>query len=165
MKAEELTARDIMTKKVITVSKDATIGELSRLLLKNKISGVPVVDNEGRLLGMATDADIITEESASNFPYYFDPLVIGYGFIENIEKYQRDMKEYLNIKVEEIMTRRIKFIKKDSSVSEIARLMVRNKINRIPVVDENNKLIGIVTRADILKSMVDEADKESSNKQ
>jgi len=155
----ERTAKDIMTTKVITISKDATIGELSRMLLKNRISGVPVVDGEGKLIGMVTDADIITEDMEPMFPIYFDPLIISYAFIENFEKYQKDAKEYLETKVEEIMARRVKSVKKETPVSDIARIMVKDRINRIPVVDENNKVIGIIARADILKSMVVDAEK------
>jgi len=155
----ERTAKDIMTTKVITISKDATIGELSRMLLKNRISGVPVVDGEGKLIGMVTDADIITEDMEPMFPIYFDPLIISYAFIENFEKYQKDAKEYLETKVEEIMARRVKSVKKETPVNEIARIMVKDRINRIPVVDENNKVIGIIARADILKSMVVDAEK------
>jgi CBS domain-containing protein len=156
----ERTAKDIMTTKVITISKDSTIGELSRMLLKNRISGVPVVDNENKLIGMVTDADIITEDMEPMFPIYFDPLIISYAFIENFEKYQKDAKEYLETKVEEIMARRVKSVKKDTPTSDIARIMVKDKINRIPVVDDNNKVIGIIARADILKSMVVDAEKE-----
>jgi len=157
----ENTAKDIMTTKVITISKDTTIGELSRILLKNKISGLPVVDDEGKLIGMVTDADIITEDMEPMFPIYFDPLIISYAFIENFEKYQKDAKEYLETKVEEIMAKRVKSVKKETPVSEIARIMVKDKINRIPVIDEKNKVIGIVARADILKSMVGDAEKEN----
>ncbi|MBM3712459.1 MAG: CBS domain-containing protein [Actinobacteria bacterium] len=156
--------KDVMTEKVITVSKNTTVGELSRILLKNKISGLPVVDDAGKLIGMVTDADIITEDMEPIFPIYFDPLIISYAFIENFEKYKKDIKEYLKTPVGEIMSRRVKSVKKDTPVSEAAKIMVRDKINRIPVVDENNKVIGIVARADILKSMVTEAEKASDNK-
>lgn len=157
---EEKTAQDIMTKDVITISKDSTLADLSKLLLKNKISGVPVIDEEGRLVGMATDADIIREDMEPIFPFYFDPLVINYGYIENIEKYQKDMKEHLETRIEEVMARRVKTVHKDTPISDVARIIVRNKINRVPVVDENNKLLGIIARSDIIESMVDEADRK-----
>ncbi len=151
--------KDIMTKDVIAVRKNFTIGQLSKILLKNKISGVPVVDEEGRLIGMVTDVDIITEDMKPVFPIYFDPLIISYAFIENFEKYKKDITEYLETPVEEIMKRRVKYVRENTPVSEAARIMVREKINRIPVVDENNKVIGIVARADIIKSIVREAEK------
>jgi CBS domain-containing protein len=157
---EELTAQDIMTKNVITITGESTIGELSKLLLENKISGVPVVDADGKLAGMITDADIITEDTAPIFPYYVDPLVMSYGFVENIEQYQKNMKEYLETKVKDVMTHKVRNVRKDALVSEVAKIMVRNRVNRVPVVDEDNKLAGIIARSDIIKSMVNEADKE-----
>ncbi|MBM3699488.1 MAG: CBS domain-containing protein [Actinobacteria bacterium] len=157
---EDKLVKDVMTKKVITARKDTSVGELSKILLKNNITGVPVVDEEGVLQGMVTDADIITEDIEPIFPLFFDPLIVSYAFMENFEKYKKDIKEYLNIKVEEIMTRRVKTVKKDTTVSDTVKILVKDRINRIPVVDENNKVIGIVARADILKSMLSDAGKE-----
>ena len=149
-------AKDIMTKKVITASRETTIGELSRILIQNNISGVPVVDKDGILVGMATDADIITEDLEPIFPIYFDPLIISYAFMDNFEKFEKSMKEYLATPVAEIMVKRVKTVRQDTPVSEVARIMVKDRINRIPVVDESNKVTGIISRADILKSMIGE---------
>ena len=80
---------------------------------------------------------------------------------DDMESMLKDAKEYLETKVEEIMAKRVKSVKKETPVSEIARIMVKDKINRIPVIDEKNKVIGIVARADIIKSMVGDAEKES----
>ena len=157
---EELTAQDIMTKDVVTITKDSTIGDLSKLLISNKISGVPVVDEKGKLVGMVTDGDIITEDISPIFPYYIDPFMMSYGFIENIEQYQKDMKGYLETSVEEIMTRKVRSVKMDTPVSEVAKIMVRNKINRVPVVDNDNKLVGIIARDNVIESMVKDADKQ-----
>lgn len=157
---DEKLVKDVMTKEVITASKNTSVGELSRILLKNNITGVPVVDEDGVLQGMVTDADIITEDIEPIFPLFFDPLIVSYAFMENFEKYKKDIKDYLNIKVEEIMTRRVKTVKKDTTVSDTVKILVKDRINRIPVIDENNKVIGIVARADILKSMLSDAKKE-----
>jgi len=152
-------ARDIMTKKVITAARDTSIGELSRTLIQNNISGVPVVDSGGILIGMVTDGDIITEDLEPIFPIYFDPLIISYAYMDNFEKFEKSMKEYLATPVEEIMVKRVKTVKQDTPVSEIARIMVKDRINRIPIVDESNKVTGIISRADILKSMIGETEK------
>jgi CBS domain-containing protein len=151
-------ARDIMTKKVITAARDTSIGELSRTLIQNNISGVPVVDSGGILIGMVTDGDIITEDLEPIFPIYFDPLIISYAYMDNFEKFEKSMKEYLATPIEEIMVKRVKTVKQDTPVSEIARIMVKDRINRIPVVDDSNKVIGIIARADILKSMIGEVE-------
>ena len=154
---EEKLVKDVMTKNVITVNKDTTVEELSELLLKNNITGAPVVDKDGKLIGMVTDADIITEDIEPIFPLYFDPLIVSFAFMENFEKYKKDIKDYLEIKVEDIMTRRVKTVKENTSVSDAVKILVKDRINRIPVVDDENKVIGIVARADILKSMLDGA--------
>lgn len=134
-------AKDIMTKKVITASRETTIGELSRILIQKNISGVPVVDMNGVLVGMVTDADIITEELEPIFPIYFDPLIISYAFMDNFEKFEKNMKEYLVTPVADIMVKRVKTVKQDTPVSEVARIRVKDRINRIPIVDESNKVI------------------------
>jgi CBS domain-containing protein len=152
-------AKDIMTKKVITATRETTIGELSKILIQNNISGAPVVDKEGTLIGMATDADIITEDLEPIFPIYFDPLIISYAYMDNFEKFEKSMKEYLATPVADIMIKRVKTVRQDTPVSEVARIMVKDRINRIPVVDESNKVLGIISRADILKSMLGELEK------
>ena len=151
--AEKL-VKDLMETNVISVTEDTTIGELSRLLLKYNITGVPVVDKNNKLIGMVTDADIITENLSPIFPIYFDPLIMSYAYIDNFEQRQKDIKAYLSTRVEEIMTRRVKAVKEDTPVSDAVKIMVKDRVNRIPVVDENNKVVGILARADILKSML-----------
>jgi CBS domain-containing protein len=153
----EKAVQELMTKDVITVSRDTTIGELSGILIKNNITGAPVVDENGKLVGMVTDADIITENLDPIFPIYFDPLIMSYAYIDNFEKHQRDIKDYLSTRIEEIMTRRVKTIKKDTPVRDAVRVMVKDRVNRIPVVDDANKVIGILARADVLKSMLSDS--------
>ncbi len=148
-----LLAKNIMTSCVVTISSDATIGELSKILLENKISGVPVVDKEGKLIGIVSEADIIRENIKVRFPFYFDPLMFS-GFVGDFENYSEDIKEYLNTRVEEIMNHHVKTVKPATPVSETVDIMLSNRINRIPVVDENKKVVGIITRADVIKSMI-----------
>ena len=71
---DELKVREIMTTNVITVKPDTTVGELADILTKNKISGVPVVDGQGRVLGMVSEADIILQDADLHFPYYIQFL-------------------------------------------------------------------------------------------
>jgi len=150
----DLFAINIMTSIVITIASDVSIGELSKILLENKISGVPVVDKEGKLIGIVSEADIIRENIKVRFPFYFDPLMIS-GFAGDFEKYSDDIKEYLSTSVETIMNHHVKTVKTSTPVSEIADIMISSAINRIPVVDENKKVVGIITRADIIRSMIE----------
>ena len=153
--AEEQTVKDIMIKEVIAIQNDASVEELSSLLIENKISGVPVVDKSGKLVGIATEGDLIIRDSDLHFPRYFK-LLDGIIYLESLNKFKKNLKKYLGTKVGDVMTTDIKTVKEDTPVSEAANLMIRYNINRLPVMDEDDNMVGIVTRADIVKSMIKE---------
>jgi len=149
----DLTAKEIMNKKVITIKKDASINELSELLVNNKISGVPVLDENGSLAGIVSEGDIIVQNSDLHFPRYFK-LLDSIIYLESLNKFKRSLQKHLATKVEEIMTVKVKTAGEDTPINEIADIMLDSRVNRLPVMDKNNKLVGIITRADIVKSMV-----------
>jgi len=151
----ELLAKDIMTKKVITISKDATLAELAKLLIKNKISGVPIVDKREELVGIVTEADIIVKES--NLPF---PLSFSFAFLESYESYTKSTKEYLETRVEEVMSTNVKTAREDMPIGKVVNIMVNNNINRLPVLNNDGKLTGIITRADIIKSIIKKSEKK-----
>lgn len=154
----ELTARDIMTENVITIKKDSSIEDLSEVLLKNKISGVPVVDSDGKIAGIVTEADIIVQDTDLHFPKYFK-LLGGIIYLDSLNKFKDSLKKHLATKVEDIMVKKVRMISRDTTISDIAELMLRQKINRLPVVDEDSNILGIVTRADIVRSMIPKENK------
>ena len=149
----ELLARDVMVKKVITINKNASVAELSELLIKNKISGVPVVDDSGKLVGIATEGDLIVRDADLHFPRYFK-LLDSIIYLESLNKFKRNLRKYLGTKVEDVMTSKVKIVKEDTPVNVVANIMIRNNVNRVPVLDNDGDLAGIITRADIVKSMV-----------
>lgn len=149
----ELLARDVMVKKVITINKNASVAELSELLIKNKISGVPVIDDSGKLVGIATEGDLIVRDADLHFPRYFK-LLDSIIYLESLNKFKRNLRKYLGTKVEDVMTSKVKIVKEDTPVNVVANIMVRNNVNRVPVLDNDGNLVGIITRADIVKSMV-----------
>ena len=150
---EERLVKDIMVKEVITIQKDASVEELSELLIKNKISGVPVVDSNGKLVGIATEGDLIIKDSDLHFPRYFK-LLDSIIYLESLNKFKKNLKKFLGTKVEDVMTAEIRTIKEETPVGEAANMMIKYNINRVPVLDSKNELVGIVTRADIVKSMI-----------
>jgi CBS domain-containing protein len=149
----DLLAKDIMTKKVITVNQDTSIEELSELLLGNNISGVPVVDNDGKVVGIVTEGDIIIKDTNLHFPRYFK-LLDSIIYLESLTEFKNSLKKHFATKVSEIMTTEIVSCTADTNIDDIASMMVENKINRVPVLTEDKKLEGIITRADIVKSMI-----------
>jgi len=149
----ELLAKDVMVKKVITINRNASVKELSELLIKNKISGVPVVDDNGSLVGIATEGDLIVQDADLHFPRYFK-LLDSIIYLESLNKFKRNLKKYLGTKVEDIMTGKVKTVNTDTPVNEVANIMIKNNVNRVPVLDSSGNLVGIITRADIVKSMI-----------
>ncbi len=152
MEGERL-VKDIMVKEVITIQKDASVEELSELLIKNKISGVPVIDSDGKLVGIATEGDLIIKDSDLHFPRYFK-LLDSIIYLESLNKFKKSLKKFLGTKVEDVMTAKIKTVKEDSTVGDAANMMIKYNINRVPVLDSKDELVGIVTRADIVGSMI-----------
>jgi len=151
----ELLAKDIMIKKVVTISKDATLAELAKLLIKNKISGVPVVDKKEELVGIVTEADLIIKES--NLPF---PLSFSFAFLKSYESYTKSTKEYLETRVEEVMSANVKTVREDMPTSKVVNIMINNNINRLPILNNDGKLTGIITRADIIKSIIKKSEKK-----
>ncbi|MDD5659180.1 MAG: CBS domain-containing protein [Actinomycetota bacterium] len=149
----DLLAKDIMTKKVVTINQGASIKQLSELLIDNNISGVPVVNDEGKMVGIATEGDVIVKNTDLHFPRYFK-LLDSIIYLESLTKFKNSLKKHLAIKVSEIMTTKVVSCFPETLVEDVVNLMVNNKVNRIPVISQGGEPIGIITRADIVKSMV-----------
>lgn len=151
--AEKL-AKDIMNTEVITIGKDASIDQLSQLLLEKRISGVPVME-EGKMIGIVTEGDIIMQDTDLHFPRYFR-LLDSIIYLESLSKFKQNLKKHLATRVEDIMRTKVIWVDENTKVSEIANIMTQKNINRVPVLDKEEKLVGIITRADIVKSMSEE---------
>ncbi|MEG6521634.1 CBS domain-containing protein [Desulfotomaculum sp. 1211_IL3151] len=143
-------AKDIMSTNVITVKGDTTIKEIAEKLIEEKISGVPVVDEEENLIGIVTEGDLLHKEANPRTPRYFGILgaVIYFG---GMEQYKEDFKKLAALKASEIMTTKVVTAAKETEVSDLANLMIKHNIKRIPIT-ENDKIIGMVSRADIIKT-------------
>ena len=148
-----LKAKDIMTKSIMSVSPSTTIEELARLLIEHSISGVPVVDDEGRIQGIITQNDLISKNSRLHIPTIvrlFDAYItLGTSKLEN------DIKKMTAATVGDICTKEVITIDEDASVEQIATVMTEKKIHLLPVVTEG-KLIGIIGKKDIIKAIAGE---------
>lgn len=151
-----LNARDIMTKDVITVKPGDTVEGLARLLIDNKISGTPVVDDNRKMIGIVTENDLIRKNKRLHIPTVirlFDAyMMVGSKSME---------KEIMNIAattVDEICTRKIVSIEEDTSLDEIATIMAEQHIHLLPVL-RAGEVVGIVGKADMVRTMTDEASK------
>jgi CBS domain-containing protein len=147
-----MNVKEIMTKAVISVTRDSTIDEIAQALIDNKVSGLPVLSDGGYLIGVVTEGDLLRREMSPRLPEFINILgaVIYY---HGVERYNEDFKKILAQTASDIMTEDLITVNEDTDISEVARLMLNNNIKQIPVVD-GSKLIGIVSRADIVKLLL-----------
>lgn len=137
---------EVMTREVVSVRPGATLKQAAQLLVENRISGLPVVDDENHVLGVFSEADVLPKETAGVFAQ--QPLAWLTGFDIEVDRSKLDAHV-----VGEAMTSPALTIEAEMPVSKAARLMSQKGINRLPVV-EKGKLVGIVTRADLVRAFV-----------
>ena len=147
-----LKARDIMTPEVITVSPQTTIGEVAKLLDRHRLSGLPVVDEAGRLVGVITQSDLVERARDLELPPGINLLEI-HVFLESPHHLLKRLEKMLGATVEQVMTPKPYTISPDTPVSEIAALMERKKVHTLPVL-EDGKLVGIVGKIDVIRALV-----------
>jgi CBS domain-containing protein len=141
-------ARDVMTKEVCTVGPDTQVGEIAKLLLARRISAVPVVDAKGMLCGIVSEGDLLrraetgTERRRS---WWLELLV------ENRELAHEYVKSH-GLTAKDVMTAPVVTVGEDTDLAEIASVLERNRIKRVPVT-QKGKLVGIVSRANLLQAL------------
>ncbi|HEY7298979.1 MAG TPA: CBS domain-containing protein [Xanthobacteraceae bacterium] len=141
-------AKDVMTSDVLSVASDAPISVAARLMLDNKISGLPVLDKSGKLVGIVTEGDFLrrAEIGTQRRRQRWIEFLIGPGRLAD---------EYVRASgrtVSDVMTRNVHAVKVDTSLEDIVRIMERHRVKRVPVCAEG-KVVGIVTRANLLHAL------------
>lgn len=140
---------DIMVKEVVTTGPDASVQELAALMLERRISGLPVVDGGGRLLGVVSEGDLIRRPEIDT-----DRVKLGWlRLLLSDEARARDFVKAHGRTAREVMTQPAISVAADAPLAEVVRLMVRHRIKRLPVLDRG-KLVGLLTRADLLRAVV-----------
>lgn len=147
----DLTAADIMQPNVITIKENASVEDLAKLLARKKIGGVPVVDDQNRIVGIVTESDLVAVDADIHFPHYIE-LLGNIIYLESVKKYEERLQKAAAVQVGEMMTRKVITVQKDAPLNEIATVMTDHRINRLPVV-EGDILVGIITRADVVRAM------------
>jgi CBS domain-containing protein len=141
----------IMTTNVFSLSPDMPVSKAVDLLIERKISGLPVVDESRRLVGMFTEKDILR----AILPSYVSQ--VGQFTYENSpHTIKNKVTRFSQFKVGEMMRREVVKIGSETPVSEAARVMLVQNVRRVPVVDANNHLVGIVARVDVLQALLKE---------
>lgn len=149
------TAKDIMTTEVIVAKQSDSIANVAKLLIKEKIGGLPVVNEEYKVVGIISETDILKKEKYIDAPRVINFLQ-GLIFLDDVKHIEEDMKKIASYKVEDLMSKDIIKVQEDDKFDDIANIMIKKSINRVPVVDVNNTLKGIICRYDIIRAMYNE---------
>lgn len=141
-------ASDIMATSVVTVTPDTSVQDVAEILLKNRISGVPVVDPEGRPIGIVSEGDLFrrAESGTGHERSWWLKLLMGRETLaaEFVKEHAR--------RVADVMTRELVTAAPDTPVAEIASLLERHRIKRVPIV-QGGRLVGLVSRANLLHAL------------
>ena len=146
---------EIMTREVIFVAPEDSVEKCAQLLQKHGISGLPVVNEEGNVVGMVTEGDLIKRASRIKAPNYLE-ILGGLIYLGSPKKFVDELQQAMALEAGRLMTRDVITISPEDSVEKAATLMVNQSINRLPVVDKNGKLVGIVSRRDIMNCLYDQ---------
>jgi CBS domain-containing protein len=149
------TVADLMTRDVLTVKPTTPLSEAIKLLVDRHISGLPVVDDGGKLVGVISESDLMWREKGLDLPphiLFLDSVI----YLENPLKHERDLHKVLGQTVGEVMTDRPISITIHSTLPMAARIMHDKKIHRLPVVDAEDRPIGILTQSDIVRAIAAE---------
>jgi|ERR1039457_3290383 CBS-domain-containing membrane protein len=147
-----LTAGEIMTKDLVTVKKETSIRELAEIFTQKKISCAPVLDDNGCLLGIVTETDLVEQDKSLHIPTVisiFDWVI----YLESTKKFEKELKKMTGQTVGEIFSPEVTTVGPSTPVDQIADIMSREKVHAIPVV-EGKRVVGIIARIDLIRTMI-----------
>jgi len=145
-------AKDIMTKDVLTVKPDMSVRDLADFLVKNTISGVPVVNDEGKIVGIVTENDLIRQ----NVPLHIPTVVTildSFFYLNSPKHFEEELNRMVAVTVKELCTEDVVTVEKDTPIKKIANIMESGKAGHLLPVVEGGKLVGIIGKADLVKAI------------
>lgn len=147
-----LKAKDIMSEELITVTPATPVIEAARILLDKRINGLPVLDEAGRLVGIICQSDLVAQQKRFPIPSVFN-LLDGLIPISSPKGLEKEMQKIAASRVAEAMSSNPETVNPESSLEEIATLMVSKGFHTLPVV-ERGKLVGIIGKEDVLRTLL-----------
>jgi predicted transcriptional regulator len=144
--------KDIMTTEVITVSTGDSVELCAKLMQENNISGLPVLDEGGKVSGIVTEGDLIRRASRVKAPGYLE-ILGGLIYLGSPKKFVEELQRAMSLEAGQLMSKNLVTVTPEDTVEKAATLMVEKKISRLPVLEESGKLVGIISRRDIMGSL------------
>ncbi|HTL84121.1 MAG TPA: CBS domain-containing protein [Acidimicrobiia bacterium] len=149
--AGDVLVRDVMSTTLFSLGPDTKVEEAADVLADHRVSAVPVVDADGTLVGMLRDDDLIASEARVHVPTVINFLGLGVPFPGEMKHLEAELKKIAGAAVKDVMDGSPPSARGDQTVEDIATLMHDHGINSVPVVDDANKVIGVVARGDIVR--------------
>ena len=148
------TIQSIMTRKVVSVKPDTPLQEAAELLARHGFDGMPVVDEENKLVGILTEYDLISKGSAVHLPT-FQKVIENLGiYHKDKSRFNKDFAELAALKVKDVMNNDPLTLVEDATYEEaVAAFREHHRVNPMPVIDQERKVVGVVSRFDILKPL------------
>ena len=137
-------AKDFMIKDVISLNENASIRTLLEVLMEHKIGGLPLVDQNNKLLGIVSDGDILR---------YMNPKAFISYYITYIEELDETLKSKSESPVKAIMTKKVISVREDDELEDILKLLANHHFKKIPVVNENREVVGVISRGDMIRKL------------
>ncbi len=152
---------DIMTRDVISVTPDTEITQAAMILIDKHINGLPVIDNDGKLVGVICQSDIIAQQKKMPIPSLFT-FLDGYIALSSIKHLEKEVRKIAAVTVGEAMSVNPVTVRPDSKIETAAALMVDRNFHTLPVVS-GGKLVGVLGKEDILRMLIpgDKSEKDA----
>jgi len=152
--------KDVMTANVVTISSDTEITQAAKILLENGINGVPVLDAEGKLVGILCQSDLVAQQKAFPVPSVFT-LMDGFMPLTSIKRLEKEIEKIAAVTVADAMTPDPVTVGPETTIEEVASMMVDKNFHTLPVM-EDDALVGIVGKEDVIKILIPAADDEKA---
>lgn len=145
----ELSVKEVMRREVPIAGPMASVGDLARLMVDHRVPGVPIIEND-ELVGIVTEGDLIQREADVDIPAVatlFDAILMA----DAGEPFEEELRHVLATTAGELMSSPVVSIRDIATLSELATLMMQQRVNPVPVVDESRRIVGLATRTGLVE--------------
>ena len=146
------TVENYMSRELIRVTPDTSVKTVIQTLADHHISGLPVVDDQNKLVGVISELDLLWQESGVTPPPYIT-LLDSIIYLQNPATYDREIHKALGQNAADVMTAKPLTIQPTKPLSEAARIMHDRRVHRLFVINDNQELVGVITAGDIMRAM------------
>lgn len=146
-----ISAKDIMTKEVITVTPDLAVEKLAEIFWENRISGAPVVDDNGTVIAIVTENDLIDQNKKVHIPTMIS-ILDSVIMLEKADKMEKEIRKMTGTTVKDICSDTLVTVESETLLDEVATIMAEKQVHTLPVLDEGI-LAGVIGKSDIIRTM------------